>query len=70
MRDCESYLLSNFDFEARKYIASGATTYLAFIMEDYSGSKEIQEIPIAKEYLEVFTNDLPRLPSIEKQNSL
>lgn len=28
----------------------------------YDGSKEIQRIPRVEEYLEVFTNNLPRLP--------
>ncbi|XP_040990941.1 uncharacterized protein LOC121238165 [Juglans microcarpa x Juglans regia] len=51
---------------AKKCIANGATTYLAFIVEDYGCNKE--GLPIVEEYPVVFTNDLSGLPPDRETN--
>lgn len=42
-------------------------TYLAFMIEDYVSSKEIKKIPVVEDYPEIFTDDLPSLPSDRKK---
>lgn len=65
-RDYEAWPSLTSALQARKCITNGATTYLAFIVEDFDSNKEIQGIPIVEEYPKVFIDDLPGLPPIEK----
>ncbi|GJX29153.1 putative reverse transcriptase domain-containing protein [Tanacetum coccineum] len=52
--------------KTRKYIQKGCQVYLAQVTckktEDQSKEKQLEDIPIVQEFLEVFLEDLPRLP--------
>ncbi|GKG60517.1 hypothetical protein Tco_0612118, partial [Tanacetum coccineum] len=51
----------------QKYIQKGCQVYLAQVTskkaEDKSGEKRLEDVPIVWEFLEVFPEDLPGLPT-------
>ncbi|GKE61149.1 hypothetical protein Tco_1511516 [Tanacetum coccineum] len=52
--------------KTKKYIEKGCQVYLAQVMpkktEDKSEEKQLEDVPIVREFLEVFPEDLPGLP--------
>nr|GEZ28981.1 putative reverse transcriptase domain-containing protein [Tanacetum cinerariifolium] len=52
--------------KTQKYIQKGSLVYLAQVTskkaEDKSEEKQLEDVPIVREFLEVFPGDLPRLP--------
>ncbi|KAI3732380.1 hypothetical protein L1987_63584 [Smallanthus sonchifolius] len=48
--------------KAQKCLRKGHTTILALVAEQPSEEKKIEDIPVVREFLEVFTEDLPGLP--------
>ena len=48
--------------KARKCLAKGCTSYLAFVIDAKMEKKEVQNIPVVCDYPEVFPEDLPGLP--------
>ncbi|GKF90548.1 hypothetical protein Tco_0274249 [Tanacetum coccineum] len=51
---------------AQEYMAKGCQIFLAQIStkkeEDKSEGKQLKDVPIVQDFLEVFPEDLPRLP--------
>ena len=52
--------------KARKCLAKGCTSYLAFVIDAKMEKEEVQNIPVVCDYPKVFLEDLPRLPLIDK----
>ncbi|GJX42186.1 putative reverse transcriptase domain-containing protein [Tanacetum coccineum] len=56
--------------KTQKYIQKGCQVYLAQVTskkaEDKSEEKRLEDVPIVREFLEVFPKDLPRLPPARK----
>ncbi|GKC87462.1 putative reverse transcriptase domain-containing protein, partial [Tanacetum coccineum] len=56
--------------KTQKYIQKGCQIYLAQVTskkaEDKSEEKRLEDVPIVREFLEVFPEDLPRLPPARK----
>ncbi|GJZ28742.1 hypothetical protein Tco_0573389 [Tanacetum coccineum] len=54
------------DCETQKYIEKGCQVYLAQVTskktEDKSGERRLEDVPIVREFPEVFLEDLPGLP--------
>ncbi|KAL7594215.1 hypothetical protein Lser_V15G28366 [Lactuca serriola] len=48
--------------KARKCLAKGCTSYLAFVIDAKKEKKEMQSIPVVCEYPKVFPEDLSKLP--------
>ena len=51
--------------EADRLLRNGCESYLAFIMED-KWSQGVEEIPIVDEFLDVFLEEIPRLPHVRE----
>ncbi|GJY37954.1 putative reverse transcriptase domain-containing protein [Tanacetum coccineum] len=49
-----------------RYISRGCQVFIAQIMEKKSDEKRLEDIPIVREFLEVFPEDLPGLPPIRQ----
>ena len=49
--------------KAKKCSPKGCTSYLAFVID---ANKEMQAIPMACDFSEVFPDDLPRFPMIDE----
>ncbi|GKB15499.1 putative reverse transcriptase domain-containing protein [Tanacetum coccineum] len=47
-----------------RYISSGYQVFVAQVMEKKSTEKRLEDIPVIREFLEVFPEDLPGLPSV------
>ncbi|GKA12231.1 putative reverse transcriptase domain-containing protein [Tanacetum coccineum] len=48
--------------KARKYIERGSQLFLAQVTEKEPSKKQLQDVPVIHNFLEVFPDDLPRLP--------
>ncbi|GKB64171.1 putative reverse transcriptase domain-containing protein [Tanacetum coccineum] len=48
--------------KARKYMEKGSQLFLAHVMEKEPSEKRLQDVPVIRDFLEVFPDDLPRLP--------
>ncbi|GKA75853.1 hypothetical protein Tco_0782231 [Tanacetum coccineum] len=48
--------------KARKYIERGCHLFLAHVTEKKSKEKRLEDVPIIRDFPEVFPDDLPRLP--------
>ena len=51
---------------ARKLIKKGCTTYLAYVINSKKGKMGLSDIPIMREFPNVFSEELPGLP-LEKK---
>ncbi|KAJ0844233.1 putative nucleotidyltransferase, Ribonuclease H [Helianthus annuus] len=49
-------------FKARKYLRKNYVAFLAHVVADKGKGKSIQDIPVVRDYSEVFPEDLPGLP--------
>ncbi|GJX76189.1 putative reverse transcriptase domain-containing protein [Tanacetum coccineum] len=60
------HVLTICDEKTQKYVQIGCQVYLAQVIskktEDQSKEKRLEDVPIVREFLEVFPKDLPRLP--------
>ncbi|GJR41552.1 hypothetical protein Tco_1309655 [Tanacetum coccineum] len=60
--------------KTQKYIEKGCQVYLAQVTskkaEDKSEERRLEDVPIIREFLEVFPEDLPGLPPLDKLNSI
>nr|GEW92277.1 putative reverse transcriptase domain-containing protein [Tanacetum cinerariifolium] len=50
--------------KTKRYISRGYQVFIAQVMENKSDEKRLKDIPLAREFLEVFLEDLPGLPPI------
>ncbi|KAJ9562710.1 hypothetical protein OSB04_007870 [Centaurea solstitialis] len=48
--------------KARKCLAKGCTSYLAYVIDTKLGKKEITDVDVVREFPDVFPEDLPGLP--------
>nr|GEW85594.1 putative reverse transcriptase domain-containing protein [Tanacetum cinerariifolium]GEX17029.1 putative reverse transcriptase domain-containing protein [Tanacetum cinerariifolium] len=68
--DCKTKLNIISCTKTKKYIQKGCQVYLAQVTskktEDKSEEKRLEEVPIIREFLEVFPEDLPGLPPARK----
>nr|GFB44844.1 putative reverse transcriptase domain-containing protein [Tanacetum cinerariifolium] len=48
--------------QARKYIKRGHQLFVAHVTEKESKEKCLEDVPVIQDFLEVFPDDLPRLP--------
>jgi hypothetical protein len=51
---------------ARKLLKKGCTTYLAYVINSEKGKIGLFDIPIVREFPDVFPEELPELPQKEK----
>jgi hypothetical protein len=51
---------------ARKLLKKGCTTYLAYVINSEKGKIGLFDIPIVREFPDVFPEELPGLPQKEK----
>ena len=52
--------------KAQRYLRKGYVAFLAHVTEERSKSKSIQDIPIVRDYPEVFPDELPGLPPVRQ----
>ncbi|GJU85066.1 putative reverse transcriptase domain-containing protein [Tanacetum coccineum] len=52
--------------KTERYISKGCQVFIAQIMEKKSDEKRLEDIPVVREFLEVFPEDLPGLPPIRQ----
>ncbi|KAJ0600536.1 putative transcription factor interactor and regulator CCHC(Zn) family [Helianthus annuus] len=52
--------------KAQRYLRKGYVAFLAHVVEEKGRSKSIQDIPIVREYPEVFPDELPGLPPVHQ----
>ncbi|GJR73797.1 putative nucleotidyltransferase, ribonuclease H [Tanacetum coccineum] len=52
--------------KTERYISRGCQVFVAQIMEKKSDEKRLEDIPVVKEFLEVFPEDLPGLPPVRQ----
>nr|GEV71507.1 putative reverse transcriptase domain-containing protein [Tanacetum cinerariifolium] len=50
----------------KRYISKGCQVFVAQVMKKKSDERELEDIPVVKEFLEVFPKDLPGLPSVRQ----
>ncbi|GJU30750.1 putative reverse transcriptase domain-containing protein [Tanacetum coccineum] len=50
--------------KTERYISRGYQVFIAKVMEKKSDEKRLEDIPVVREFLEVFPEDLPGLPSV------
>ncbi|KAI3776670.1 hypothetical protein L1987_46458 [Smallanthus sonchifolius] len=48
--------------KATKYLRRGCKAYLVYVIEKCNEVKELDDVPVVREYPEVFPEDLPRIP--------
>ena len=48
--------------KARKYLRKQCITFLAHVVEKDKKATKIQDVPVVKDYADVFLDDLPGLP--------
>ncbi|GJU53429.1 putative reverse transcriptase domain-containing protein [Tanacetum coccineum] len=53
--------------KTERYISRGSQVFVAQIMEKKSNEKRLEDIPVVKEFLEVFPEDLPGLPPVRQE---
>jgi hypothetical protein len=51
---------------AQKLIRKGCPVYLAYVRETKKGSVELANIPIVREYPDIFPEELPGLPPVRE----
>ncbi|GJS02745.1 reverse transcriptase domain-containing protein [Tanacetum coccineum] len=52
--------------KTKRYISRGYQVFVAQIMEKKSAEKRLEDIPVVREFLEVFLEDLPGLPPVRQ----
>ncbi|GKC70723.1 hypothetical protein Tco_1116606 [Tanacetum coccineum] len=52
--------------ENNRYISRGCKVFMIQVMEKKSDEKRLEDIPIVKEFLDVFPEDLPGLPPVRQ----
>ncbi|GJS96430.1 putative reverse transcriptase domain-containing protein [Tanacetum coccineum] len=52
--------------KTERYISRGCQVFVAQIMEKKSDEKRLEDIPVVREFLEVFPEDLPGLPPVRQ----
>ncbi|GJW97573.1 putative reverse transcriptase domain-containing protein [Tanacetum coccineum] len=52
--------------KTERYISRGYQVFVAQVMEKKSDDKRLEDIPVVKEFLEVFPEDLPGLPPVRQ----
>ncbi|GJR45023.1 putative reverse transcriptase domain-containing protein [Tanacetum coccineum] len=52
--------------KTKRYISRGYQVFIAQVMEKKSDEKRLEDIPVVREFLEVFPEDLPGLPPIRQ----
>ncbi|GKA53792.1 hypothetical protein Tco_0747107 [Tanacetum coccineum] len=52
--------------KTERYISRGCQVFIAQVMEKKSDEKRLEDIPVVREFMEVFPEDLPDLPPICK----
>ncbi|GJY55186.1 putative reverse transcriptase domain-containing protein [Tanacetum coccineum] len=52
--------------KTERYISRGCQVFVAQIMEKKSDEKRLEDIPVVREFLEVFPDDLPSLPPVRQ----
>ncbi|GKE90271.1 putative reverse transcriptase domain-containing protein [Tanacetum coccineum] len=48
--------------KTERYISKGCQVFIAHVMEKKSDKKQLEDIPVVREFLKVFPEDLPGLP--------
>nr|GEU74409.1 putative reverse transcriptase domain-containing protein [Tanacetum cinerariifolium] len=52
--------------KTKRYISRGCQVFIAQVMEKKSEEKQLEDIPVVREFLEVFPEDLPGLPLVRQ----
>ncbi|GKF19007.1 putative reverse transcriptase domain-containing protein [Tanacetum coccineum] len=52
--------------KTERYISRGYQVFVAQVMEKKSDEKRLEDIPVVREFLEVFPKDLPGLPPVRQ----
>ncbi|GKE37753.1 hypothetical protein Tco_1461158 [Tanacetum coccineum] len=52
--------------KTKRYISRGSQVFIAQVMEKKSDEKRLEDIPVVKEFPEVFPEDLPGLPPVHQ----
>ncbi|GJZ83231.1 putative reverse transcriptase domain-containing protein [Tanacetum coccineum] len=52
--------------KTERYISRGCQVFIAQVMEKKSDEKRLEDIPVVREFLEVFPEDLPGLPPVRQ----
>nr|GEV54919.1 putative reverse transcriptase domain-containing protein [Tanacetum cinerariifolium] len=52
--------------KAKRYISRGCQVFIVQVMEKKSDEKRLEDIPVVREFLEVFPEDLPGLPLVRQ----
>ncbi|GJR60043.1 putative nucleotidyltransferase, ribonuclease H [Tanacetum coccineum] len=52
--------------KTERYISRGCQVFMAQVMEKKSDDKRLEDIPVVREFLEVFPEDLPGLPPVRQ----
>ncbi|GKD13696.1 putative reverse transcriptase domain-containing protein [Tanacetum coccineum] len=52
--------------KTERYISKGCQVFVAQIMEKKSDEKRLEDIPVVREFLEIFPEDLPGLPPVRQ----
>ncbi|GKD30995.1 putative reverse transcriptase domain-containing protein [Tanacetum coccineum] len=55
-----------FCIKTERYISRGCQVFIAQVMEKKSDDKRLEDIPVVREFLEVFPEDLPSLPLVRQ----
>ncbi|GJZ51099.1 putative reverse transcriptase domain-containing protein [Tanacetum coccineum] len=55
--------------KTKRYISRGYQVFVAQVMEKKSAEKRLEDIPVVREFLEVFPEDLPGLPPVRQELS-
>ncbi|GJW28133.1 putative reverse transcriptase domain-containing protein [Tanacetum coccineum] len=52
--------------KTKRYISKGCQVFIAQVMEKKSDDKRLEDIPVVREFLEVFPKNLPSLPPVRQ----
>ncbi|GKC52318.1 putative reverse transcriptase domain-containing protein [Tanacetum coccineum] len=52
--------------KTKKYISRGCQIFIAYVMEKKLDERRLKDIPVVREFLEVFPEDLPGLPPVSQ----
>ncbi|XP_017630901.1 uncharacterized protein LOC108473700 [Gossypium arboreum] len=55
-----------FLMSAQKYLRKGCEAYFAFVMNKKESELKVESVPVVSEYVDVFPEELPRLPPIRE----
>ncbi|GKD65955.1 reverse transcriptase domain-containing protein [Tanacetum coccineum] len=58
--------LGSFDEVIKRYISRGYQVFIAQVMEKKSDERRLEDIPVVREFLKVFPEDLPGLPLVRQ----